>query len=198
MTARRSSRSILDMTAKQARAFLLKPESYCNTDLPLYFTFAEMLSAVSKELLGKSLASLSSDPRKHEGVNYSMLSNKDGRHAWRPLQLIHPALYVSLVEQMTSPDQWKVICERFEEFRALSNIKCLSIPVAAPSNRKDKAAQILNWWQGIEQGSIELSLEYNYVLHADITDCYAAIYTHSIAWAITRKRLPRRRRVTRR
>ena len=86
MSARRVSRSILDMTAKQARAFLLKPESYCNTDLPVYFTFGVLLSAVSKELLGESLTGLSSDPRKHEGVNYSMLSNKDGRHAWRPLQ----------------------------------------------------------------------------------------------------------------
>ncbi|MBV6416218.1 MAG: hypothetical protein CMLOHMNK_00749 [Steroidobacteraceae bacterium] len=187
MTVSRSSRSILEMTAKQARAFLLKPESYCNMDLPLYFTFRELLSAVSKALLGKSLSSLSSDSRKYEGVNYSVLSNKDGRHAWRPLQLIHPALYVSLVEQITAPNQWKVICERFKEFRALPNIKCLSIPVSAPSNRKDKAAQILSWWQGIEQGSIELSLEYNYVLHADIADCYSAIYTHSIAWAIHTK-----------
>ena len=175
------------MTAKQARAFLLKPESYCNIDLPVYFTFAPLLAAVSKELLGKSLASMSSKPRDHEGVNYAMLSNKDGRHAWRPLQLIHPALYVSLVEQITIPSQWKLIRDRFQEFQGPPNIKCLSIPLAAPANRKDKAAQILTWWQGIEQGSIELALEYNHVFHADITDCYAAIYTHSIAWAIHTK-----------
>src|SRR5213079_308164 len=47
-----------------------------------------------------------------------------------------------------------------------------------------KAAQILHWWQGIEQGAIELALDYAYVLHADITDCYMAIYTHSVAWAL--------------
>lgn len=187
MTTRRTSRSILDMSAKQARVFLLKPESFCNMDLPVYFTFQELLSAVSKELLGKSLASLSTNPRDHDGVNYAMLSNKDGRHAWRPLQLVHPALYVSLVEQVTFPNQWKVIRERFKEFQTLPNIKCLSIPLAASSGRKDKAAQILGWWQGIEQGSIELALEYNHVFHADIADCYAAIYTHSIAWAIHTK-----------
>lgn len=67
------------------------------------------------------------------------------------------------------------------------NFKCLSIPLQAPPKSKDKAAQILNWWQGIEQGSIELSLEYGYVFHADITDCYSAIYTHSIAWAVHTK-----------
>lgn len=177
-------RSILELTATQARTFLLKPESYCSIDLPAYFTFTRVLSAVSKELLGKALPGMSSKPREHEGVNYAMLSNKDGRHAWRPFQLIHPALYVSLVEKITEKHHWKVICDRFKEFHALKNFKCLSIPLRAASDRKDKAAQILNWWQGIEQGSIELALEYNYVFHADITDCYAAIYTHSVAWAV--------------
>jgi len=183
-TAHKSERSILQMTASQARGFLLKPESYCGIDLPVYFTFARVLSAVTKELSGKALTSMSSKPRDHEGVNYSMLSNKDGRHAWRPLQLIHPALYVSLVQSVTAAAQWKVIRGRFKEFQKAANMKCLSIPIEAPPTRKDKAAQILNWWQGIEQGSIEFALDYNYVFNADITDCYSAIYTHSIAWAV--------------
>ena len=102
-TIQKPTRSILQMTATQARAFLMKPESYCGIDLPVYFTFTRLLSAVTKELSGKALSSMSSKPRNHEGVNYSMLSNKDGRHAWRPLQLIHPALYVSLVEKITEP-----------------------------------------------------------------------------------------------
>ena len=176
--------SLLKMTAMQARAFLLKPESYCSIDLPIYFTFARVLSAVSKELSGKTLAGMSAKPWDHEGVNYAMLSNKDGRYAWRPFQLIHPALYVSLVNKITEPAQWKVIRDRFKEFQSLAKFKCLSIPIQASPKRKDKAAQILNWWQGIEQGSLELALEYNHVFHADITDCYAAIYTHTVAWAV--------------
>lgn len=181
---RKSERSILQMIASQARAFLLKPESYCGIDLPVYFTFARVLSSVTRELSGKALSSMSLKPRDHEGVNYSMLSNKDGRHAWRPLQLIHPALYVSLVQRITEPAQWKVIRDRFKEFQKAANLECLSIPIEASRTRKDKAAQILNWWQGIEQGSIEFALDYNYAFHADITDCYSAIYTHSIAWAV--------------
>jgi hypothetical protein len=182
------------MTAAQARTFLLKPESYCRIDLPVYFTFAQVLSGVSKELSGKALVDLSSKPREHEGVNYAMLSNKDGRHAWRPLQLIHPALYVSLVNRITEANHWKVILERFEAFKSLANFKCLSIPLEAPPLQQDKAAQILNWWQGIEQESIELALEYDYVFHADITDCYAAIYTHSIAWAVHGRAMAKTRR----
>lgn len=181
---RRLGRSLLQMSAAQARVFLLKPETYCGIDLPVYFTFARLLSGVSKELSVNALTNMSSKPRDHEGVNYAMLSNKDGRHAWRPLQLIHPALYVSLVNKITESNHWKVIRERFKEFHRLANFKCLSIPLQAAPKQQDKAAQILNWWQGIEQGSIELALEYNYAFHADITDCYSAIYTHSIAWAI--------------
>lgn len=172
------------MTALQARAFLLKPESYCGIDLPVYLSFAKMLLAVSKELSGKSLANVSKKPREYEGVNYSLLSNKDGRHAWRPFQIIHPVLYVSLVKRITEPSNWKVIRERLKEFQKVTNSKCLSIPLEAGTQRKDQAAQVLNWWQGIEQRAIELALDFNYVIHADITDCYAAIYTHSISWAI--------------
>jgi hypothetical protein len=123
-------------------------------------------------------------PRSCEGVNYPLLTNKDGRHAWRPFQLIHPALYLSLVNHITTKAHWEAIRTRFSEFQSLSNFRCLSIPVRSRTTRKDKAAQILHWWQGIEQGAIELALDYAYVLHADITDCYAAIYTHSVAWAL--------------
>lgn len=36
--------SILQMTAKQARTFLLKEESYCSIDLPVYFTFEAVIA----------------------------------------------------------------------------------------------------------------------------------------------------------
>jgi len=183
------------MPAARARAFLLKPESYCNIDLPNYFVFSGVLSAVSKALQGTNLSTLRKEtPRKSEDVNYAMLSNKDGRHAWRPFQLIHPALYVSLVNLITEKNNWDTIRKRFSEFQGLGNFKCLSIPVRSLSRRKDKAAQILQWWQGIEQGSIELALDYSYVLHADIADCYAAIYTHSISWALHGKSVAKEKR----
>ncbi len=177
--------SMLDMTSDEARAFLLKPESYCRIDFPPYLHFGGLLAAVCKVLNATPLSGVRKDtPRNFEGVNYDMLSNKDGRHAWRPLQLIHPALYVSLVTQITTKEHWQTIRRRFAEFSAIDKIKCLSIPVQSLSKQKDKAAQITHWWQGIEQKSVELALDYMYVLHADISDCYSAIYTHSIAWAI--------------
>ena len=189
-----TTRSVLGMSAKQARAFFLRPENYCNVDLPSYFHFGSILGAVSETLKRTPLPDISSKPWQHDGVNYSLLSNKDGRHAWRPFQLIHPALYVSLVDSITKPIHWGLIRRRFKEYSILSHFTCISIPVQSLSKRKHKAAQILKWWQGIEQQSIELAMEYEYLFHADITDCYASIYTHSIAWAIHGKGVAKAKR----
>lgn len=182
---KKKTQSVLKLTHSEARAFFLKPESYSNVDLPDYFQFESVLKSVEKQLQGKTLKNLSKSPRDFENVNHSLLSNKDGRHAWRPFQFIHPALYVSLVSKITEKKQWETIRARFSSFSELDNFKCLSIPVSSGDRKKsDKAAQIIQWWSGIEQFSISLALDYNYVFQADISDCYSSIYTHSIAWAV--------------
>jgi hypothetical protein len=179
------TRSILEMSADEARGFLLNPASYCRIDLPDYIDFTEVLVETAKELDAATLPSMQKhSPRDESGVNYSLLANKDGRHAWRPFQIIHPALYASLVQSLTAEDAWKTITARFAVFSDLPRIDCLSIPVESQTKRSDQAEQVTQWWQGIEQRSIELSLEYQYVLHADISDCYGSIYTHTIPWAL--------------
>jgi hypothetical protein len=178
-----TERSVLDMTPKQARSFFLKPETYCRVELPLYFDFSRVLRPVAKLLIGKSLTDRKRKPRDHEGVNYTIYSNKDGRYAWRPFQLIHPAIYIDLVHSVTAPEAWTFIRSRFADFANDPKIRCLSIPQESLTRRKDQAAQIRHWWEGIEQASIELALDFNYILHADIMNCYASVYTHSIAWA---------------
>lgn len=187
-------RSVLDMTAKQARSFFLKPESYCRLDLPDYFDFGRVLRSVENFLIRKPLASLKLRPRSCDDVNYTIYSNKDGRYAWRPFQLIHPVIYVDLVNRMTEPGAWFFIRSRFAEFAKDPRISCLSIPQESLLKRKDQGAQILHWWQGVEQASIELALDYNYAFHADISDCYASIYTHSIAWAAHEKPMAKAKR----
>jgi RNA-directed DNA polymerase len=192
--AKRTERSVLDMSAKAARAFFLKPESYCRLDLPPYFDFRLVLRRVEKLLSAKPLASLKLKSRSCEDVNYTIYSNKDGRYAWRPFQLIHPVIYVDLVNLLTEPKTWTDIRTRFDEFSQDPRIRCLSIPQESLTKRKDQGAQILHWWQGIEQASIELALDFNYVLHADIADCYASVYTHSIAWALHGKQKAKAKR----
>ena len=48
----------------------------------------------------------------------------------------------------------------------------------------DKQNQIYEWWQKVEQRSLALAIEFNHLLHLDITDCYGSLYTHSISWAV--------------
>lgn len=196
-TAKRTAptaRPVLDLSAKQARAFFLRPESYFSLDLPLYFDFAPVLADVAKYLTYHTLSSASSNPRPHDDVNYTIYSNKDGRYAWRPFRLIHPAMYVDLVNMVTEPEAWAQLGTRFTEFRAASHISCLSIPQQSRTKRSNRAAQILHWWQGIEQASIELALDFEYVLQTDVTDCYSAIYTHSVAWSIHGKDVAKEKR----
>jgi RNA-directed DNA polymerase len=183
-------RSVLDLTHEEARAFFLKQESYCNFELPSYFQFSKMLLSISKVLKGKDFKTLlaaNCNPRDFDDVSHTILQNKDGRYGWRSMQLIHPALYVRLVHLITEEHAWEAIGHRFQKFFANEKIICLSLPVESTAG-KDKAAQILQWWQEVEQRSIELALEFEHITHTDITDCYGSIYTHSIAWAVHGKK----------
>ncbi len=190
---------VLDLNHTDARQFFLKEESYFNFDLPTYFVFENLLQAVSNHISGQDLSTFYStytngqgqtkrhSPTEFEDVNYKFLNNKDGKFAWRPLQLIHPAIYVSLVNKITDQTNWNLIVARFAQFQANPNIRCYSIPLRSDDQQSDKATSISQWWQAIEQQSLELALKYEYVLHTDISDCYGSIYTHSVPWAIHTK-----------
>jgi RNA-directed DNA polymerase len=88
------------------------------------------------------------------------------------------------IHTLTSDINWKVISNRFEIFAQNKSIECMSIPLVSLSQNSNKAEQIKYWWEEVEQKSIELALEFDYLTKTDITDCYSSIYTHSISWAI--------------
>ncbi len=189
MVKTRSKQNILELTHEKALKYFLKSGSYCNFDLPIYFNFKRLLADVARALKDKKLSDFkiedkNSKPCNLDDVNYKILNNKDGRYAWRPLQLIHPALYVSLAHEITTQENWTFIYKRFNNFSSNSNIECLSIPKESVTKNSDKAEQISSWWLEIEQRSIEMALDYQYLTHTDITDCYGSIYTHSVAWAL--------------
>ena len=74
---------------------------------------------------------------------------------------------------------------RFNKFSKNEKIRCLSIPVQSENKQSDKAQQISNWWEQVEQQSI--LLEHDFVFDTDVADCYGSIYTHSIVWAVESK-----------
>ncbi len=112
--------TILDLSEIKARDFFLKEDSYSNIDLPEYITFQKILDDIYKNLGSHKLSDFYDNkkrPYKCDEVNYKIIANKDGMYAWRPFQLIHPALYVELVKQITEKDKWNIICSRFKEFQ---------------------------------------------------------------------------------
>lgn len=196
--------TILDLDHDQARRLLMQPESYCTVPLPEYYDFSEVLSQAEK-LVNKywSARVVSSALNKHragngniagyrddsavlidiyEGVNYRILSNKDGLLSWRPMELINPLIYSSIVYKLTEPENWELVKNRFVEFQRNQNQECCSIPRG--HFRHAQRGAILNWWNSFEQKSIALSIEFPYMIKTDISDCYGAIYTHSISWAL--------------
>lgn len=191
-------KNILKLNNEEAKAFFCKGESYSNIDLPHYFDFDKIIKEIYSEIGNKSFINSCNQVPKTTGGNgtkadmasayekvcYQLLTNKDGKYSWRPLQLIHPILYCLLVKEITEQNNWNLIKTKFAEFSANKKIECLSIPKEAVIQKSDKAENIMSWWNGIEQQSIKLSLKYDYVLTSDITDCYGAIYTHSISWAL--------------
>ena len=179
------SKTIIQMPSADARKFLLKSESYCTIPIPDYFGFGPLLESVRDALSAEELTR--QGVRDKDGVNHRIMTNKDGRFAWRPLEIIHPALYISLVQEITRDEHWQTILDRFGAFSANDRIRCVSLPVVSLTEEKDTAEQILSWHTAVEQKSLELSLDYEYLIQTDIEDCYPSIYTHSIAWATTRQ-----------
>ncbi|HLP14466.1 MAG TPA: RNA-directed DNA polymerase [Flavobacteriales bacterium] len=200
---------ILELNNLDAKKFFLKEESYFNFDLPKYFAFENLITKVSSHISESPIEDFYLNPPDYsknnpkpqhplpsdfDDTNYKLLNNKDGKFAWRPFQLIHPAIYASLVHVLTEEHNWRAIQQRFSEFSSNENIKCYSIPLQSDNFESDKAETVSQWWQSIEQQSIELALSFEYVLHTDITDCYGSIYTHSIPWAIHTKAIAKSQR----
>lgn len=177
-------KKIIELSAEEAKKHFLKGSNYFNNDIPSYISIEPILIGVDKVLNGNNFNSFkSSNPSNLPGVNYSFLANKDGRFAWRPFELIHPAIYVSLVNLICEPVNWASIQKRFSEFEG-GAVECCSIPVIPVADEKDAAAQIKSWWVNVEQRSLICSLEFSHVLQTDVADCYGSLYTHSIPWAI--------------
>ena len=108
-------------------------------------------------------------------------------YAYRPIQIANPYLYYLLVKILTNKANWAALKKRFEEFK-VPQIEVASIPkVKREKDKSHQAAAVTFWWENVEQRSIELALKYRYMFVTDITNCYASMYTHTIAWALMGK-----------
>jgi RNA-directed DNA polymerase len=175
---------LVDLSNEEVKRHFLKGSSYFNGPLPSYISFEPIINGVATILNGGNYTAFKAeDPGDFPDVNYSFIANKDGRFAWRPYELMHPAIYVSLVNLICGHENWALITQRLAAFEN-GAVDCCSAPVVSLDEQTDQAAQIRSWWQRVEQRSLKYSLEFSHVLHTDVTDCYGSLYTHSISWAL--------------
>lgn len=174
--------NILELTGDEARTYFLQAQNYCNIKLPRYYNFQPLLDSLSNSKAIKDVSLKSAT--KSERVNYKFYHNKDGNFAWRQFQIINPVIYINLVDLICDKTNWEFLQKRFEQFRQNDRIQCCSIPLVSDDSDNSKSTAILNWWEEVEQRSIELALDYPIMLNTDVTDCYGSLYTHSISWAL--------------
>ncbi|HCT1624744.1 RNA-directed DNA polymerase [Staphylococcus argenteus] len=179
---------ITEMSNKEARAFLLKSQSYCSIDLPGYFNFDCILEEINNKFEKinennvKNYVKMN-NLKEQDDINCKIYANKDGNFDWRPLEIINPYLYIYLVRYLTRTDVWYQLVNCFNNNK-VERITVASIPVESQISTKDKKEQIYNWWDEVEQESIVYALDYKKIIHLDISNCYGSIYTHVISWAI--------------
>lgn len=189
---------ILSLSASEARDFLLRSSSYCEFDLPSYFSFRKALK-IAGTVPNPGTMSKRQQGKRHDAVralydvNHTILANKSGPYGWRPFQLVHPVLYVRLVNALTEKSAWAHVQSRFAQFCSDKRLRCLSIP-RVPKTGTATRASVMNWWKHVEQESVRLSLDYAYMATADVADCYGSIYTHSVAWALHSKATAKKNR----
>ena len=113
------SKTILEMSGEEAKKYFLKANSYFSTQLPEYFELSNMIREAQKMLgnskledISYSLKTIQEERSKNPNfdgellkdcvdANIKIMSNKDAKYSWRPLTLIHPIIYVDLVNQIT-------------------------------------------------------------------------------------------------
>ena len=184
------TKNILSLDYNEALDFFMKSEQYHGFELPEYLTFEQVLRYV-RETIGitpyEECVKENISPEELSDVNLDILLNKDGRYAVRPIMLANPFLYYFLVREVCIDENWAIVKGLFDKFK-VPHITSCAIPVIPKEKEAfHKATTINNWWNSMEQRSIELSLEYRYMFVTDITNCYGSVNPQTFDWAFTLK-----------
>ncbi|MDE6512084.1 MAG: RNA-directed DNA polymerase, partial [Muribaculaceae bacterium] len=189
---RKQPKPIVELEAGEALDFLMESEQYCRTELPRYFDFSGVLEYAKERVGDLSLRECTvkgMSPAELDGVNLEMMTNKDGRYGVRPLTLANPFLYYILARDMCREEAWKGIQQCFALYKD-EHISACAIPMVKQDDRPEAfrgSTAVLNWWNSMEQTSIELSLRYRFMFVTDITNCFGQINPESIGWALSLK-----------
>ena len=184
-----NSTNILSLNHQEALDFFMKSEQFHGFELPEYFDFDTILNYVKETVGDKTYEDCLTDinPDNLPDVNLDILLNKDGHYAVRPLILANPFLYYFLAREICCASGWEAVQQCFKAYK-VPHLTSSALPIIVEKVEEFyKSSTILNWWNAMEQRSIELSLEYRYMFITDITNCYGSINPQSIEWALSCK-----------
>lgn len=170
-------KKVIEQSASEARKYFLDSDIYSTMIFPEYICFNAILKMVNEFGKGEIFCDKREiKPHLYDELNHSVITNKDGRFAWRNLQLIHPVIYVDMINTICDQNNWNLIRKQFDCFKN-GIVECCSIPrVKSRKNKKKNkshaAIQISNWSKRFEKKCVTYSLDFNQIAHADVANCY--------------------------
>ncbi len=115
-----------------------------------------------------------------------------GHLSWRSFNLLHPYIFIHLVNTITTEPAWTELKSLLSE-KTLVN--CYSLPkFTKEEDESSKLSGINRWLQMAENDLVKDSVNYSFLTVTDIKNFYPSIYTHSISWAIHGKTVAKARR----
>ncbi len=115
-----------------------------------------------------------------------------GHLSWRSFNLLHPYIYIHIVNELTSISTWSIIKDILIQ---KTFVNCYSIPrFTKEEDESAKLSGINRWLQMAENDLVKDSVNYSFLTVTDIKNFYPSIYTHSISWAIHGREEAKRRR----
>lgn len=187
----KKAKTVLSLKSSEALDYFMSTRQFHAFELPEYFDFTQVLDFVRKSIGSKPYSECVVESASGmQDVNFDIMLNKDGHYAVRPLTLSNPYLYYFIAREICQVKNWKAIKECFKHYNVPTITSC-AIPVIPEEVESfHESTTVFNWWNEVEQKSIELSMVYRYMFVTDITNCYGTINPESIAWALSMKDTP--------
>jgi len=111
------------------------------------------------------------------------ISMAKGGKGQRIFGLMHPYIYIHLVNEITQSEIWSDIIAKLS-----SETKVLVYSLPLFGEKKDK--KTFDGWKYFSIIDFQtLSLGYNFEVCVDIKNFYSSVYTHSISWAVLGKEI---------
>ena len=173
----RTAKRLKNIDKKQIAEWFLNEGYY-----PEYYVLPPCFQVVKLELNKKPYYNL----KKLEREKIITISHPKSLLTSRIYGIIHPMHYHDIVYHIIR--NWNTIVNHI--FR--KNLKIFSYSFPIQIDKKSEGGisnlrtgrMIYEWIKMAEKDLIAESYKYNFLIHADITNFYNSIYTHSISWAL--------------